>query len=311
MAHGLTSSDSMFSVREMPWHGLGVVLKKSPSGVQDALKKAGLDWKVEKVPLQLAAGRHAGQEMEGWFATVRQDTGQPLGVVSDRYEIVQNVDAFRFVDNLIGSAMHFETAGSLHAGATTWVLARVPDHITVGGDTVVEYVLFRNRHDGKGAVQVLVTAVRVVCANTLGMALDGAEVDSVYTVRHVGEVKANIAEARRVMKMTVDFGKQFAKFGNRLASQKMTERKLNKVVDELLVDRAASSKQRARDAVVHLFLEGDTIGNAPGSKWAGLNAVTEYLDYGRKVKSADSLFDRTMLDVDGLKRRAAELVIAV
>jgi Domain of unknown function (DUF932) len=153
MPTGITSSDSMFSVRQTPWHGLGAVLDQPPTTIAEAIERSGLGWRVEREPIAIDRGDAATvddwwlprrEEIPGWWANVRQDTRQVLGIVGDRYRIVQNIEAFQFVDQLIGSAMHFETAGSLHGGRRVWVLAQLPEHIEVGGDPVRPYVLLMN-----------------------------------------------------------------------------------------------------------------------------------------------------------------------
>ena len=176
MPAGITSSDSMFSVRQTPWHGLGAVLEEPPTTIAEAIERSGLGWRVEREPIALDRGDVATandwwlprcEEIPGWWANVRQDTRQVLGIVGERYRIVQNIEAFQFVDQLIGSAMHFETAGSLHGGRRVWVLAQLPEHIEVGGDPVRPYVLLMNSHDGSTAVVAASTPIRVVCQNTL------------------------------------------------------------------------------------------------------------------------------------------------
>jgi Domain of unknown function (DUF932) len=130
MSHGITNNDQMFSVREVPWHGLGVVLDEYPTSIDEALDKAGLGWKVTHGGVLVVKApewtddfgtKHPAELIpaKGFKANLREDTGDVLGIVSDEYEVVENRDAFRFLDALIGSEMHFETAGSLWgAGAS-------------------------------------------------------------------------------------------------------------------------------------------------------------------------------------------------
>lgn len=124
MSYGITTNDQMFSVREVPWHGLGVVLDEYPKSIDEALDKAGLGWKVTHgdVPVVKApewtddfGTKHPAELIpaKGFKANLREDTAEVLGIVSDEYEVVDNRDAFRFLDALIGSELHFETAGSL------------------------------------------------------------------------------------------------------------------------------------------------------------------------------------------------------
>jgi phage/plasmid-like protein (TIGR03299 family) len=153
MPAGITSTDSMFSVRKTPWHGLGAVLEQPPATIADAIQAAGLGWRVEREPIGVDRGDAATvndwweprcEEIPGYYATVRQDTRTVLGIVGERYRIVQNEEAFAFVDQLLGSRLHFETAGSLHGGRRVWVLATLPQHVEVGGDPVRPYVLLMN-----------------------------------------------------------------------------------------------------------------------------------------------------------------------
>jgi phage/plasmid-like protein (TIGR03299 family) len=158
MPAGLTSSDSMFSVREVPWHELGAVLDRAPASVAEAVEASGLGWRVELEPIAVErtllapAGNaltSAHEPISGYFATVRQDTRAVLGIVGERYRVLHNKQAFEFVDQVLGSAMRFETAGSLHGGRRVWILARLPEHVSVGGDQVDPYVLLMNSHTAR------------------------------------------------------------------------------------------------------------------------------------------------------------------
>ena len=173
MSAGLTDRDSMFSVRARPWHGLGAVLERPPASVAEAIEASGLVWNVAKQPIALAVpgGVQPGGPIEGFYATVREDTQETLGIVGERYRVVQNHEAFSFIDQLLGSAFHFETAGSLHGGRRVWVMATLPEHVQVGGDAVRPYVLLMNSHDGSTALVAATTPVRVVCQNTLNWGL--------------------------------------------------------------------------------------------------------------------------------------------
>src|SRR5262245_59081094 len=136
MAHGITEHDSLMSVRRVPWHGLGVVLDCKPRTLEEALRAAGLTWTVAKEPLH----RPDGRRVDGFNATVREDTDHVLGVVSDDYVVVQNQDCFAFLANLLGSQLIFETAGSLWGGKQVFITAELPDHVTAGGDQIRPYV---------------------------------------------------------------------------------------------------------------------------------------------------------------------------
>lgn len=316
MSHGITSTDSGFAVRKPTWHGLFPVLEKSPKSVQDALKKSGLHWTVQQRELFIPTSKTAKALVEGYKANVRSDTGDVLGVVTDDYEVVQNHQAFEFLSSLIGSDAMWECAGSVRGGRRLFVLCRIPEYLTIGGDEVRQYMLVYTSHDGSLAMTVKPTDVRTVCENTLRMAMgDGLDA---FKIRHVGDPTGQLHAARNALRLTIDYGKQFAKFGNKLASQKMTERHMRSVIEELWPagesDRSVKSAERTREAVMDLFLRGKTVGNAAGSKWSAWSAITEYDQHYRKVRGGDGQqrgerrFIRAMDDPDGVSRKSLVMI---
>jgi phage/plasmid-like protein (TIGR03299 family) len=322
MPAGITANDSMFSVRQVPWHGLGAVLDRAPATIADAIELSGLGWQVKREPIAVDRGDTATaddwweprcEEIPGYYANVRQDTRQVLGIVGERYRIVQNHEAFQFVDQLIGSAIHFETAGSLHGGRQVWVLATLPGHIEVGGDPVRSYVLLMNSHDGSTAVIAASTPVRVVCQNTLNWGL--ARARQRYSIRHTEKIREHVHQARSVLELSIDYYKQFKQTGDQLASQRFTETQLRRVLDELYPsgtgdvcsDRVRASREQTKQRIVGLFAHGDTQGNAPGSKWPAVNAIIEHGDWIRPVNARSQRFAR-VIDDRARKTRALELV---
>jgi phage/plasmid-like protein (TIGR03299 family) len=236
-----------------------------------------------------------------------------LGIVGERYRIVQNIEAFQFIDQLIGSAMHFETAGSLNGGRRVWVLARLPEHIEVGGDPVRQYVLLMNSHDGSTAVLAASTPIRVVCQNTLNWALERAR--QKYSIRHTEKIREHVHQGRRVLDLSIDYYRQFKRTGDALASEQFTETQLRRVLDELYpsgiedaaTDRTRRSREQTKQRITELFAHGDTQGNAPGTKWAGVNAIIEHADWIRPVNAGSQRFAR-VVDDGARKTRALELV---
>lgn len=161
--------ESMFYTREKPWHGLGVRVEEAPTST-DALRLAGLDWEVAQEPIFT----ETGDAIAGYKVNVRDRDRKVLGVVSDRYKIIQNKEAFAFTDTLLGRGVRYETAGSLQEGKRVWLLARLPREYIIAGERISPYLVFSNSHDGSGAVRVALTPIRVCCNNTLNLALDTA-----------------------------------------------------------------------------------------------------------------------------------------
>ena len=137
--------ETMFYTREKPWHGLGIRVAEAPSS-EEALRLAGLDWQVKQAPVYT----DTGEAIPGYKANIRDRDRRVLGVVTDRYKIIQNQEAFAFTDALLGKGVHYETAGSLQGGRRVWLLARLPKEYIISGEQVSPYLVFSNTHDGSG-----------------------------------------------------------------------------------------------------------------------------------------------------------------
>lgn len=318
--------DSMFSVREVPWHGEGVILDKPPKTIDEAIEIAGLDWEVIQRPVYAMVSEEGDEELvvepiEDYFVNVRTDTNSPLGIVTSRYTPVQNREAFSFLANVFGSEMHFETAGALMGGRRVWVMMKLPDWVEVGGDPIGQYAFISNSHDGKSSVLASMTPIRIVCQNTLGAAVriaKGRNAQRTYTLRHLGNMSQKISEARNVLDVTINYYEQFKHVGDKLALTKVGDKKALNVLEKLfpiedgMGDRAAQNREEAREAVLSIFKghgpDGDTTGNSPGTAWTLYNAIGEYADWSREIRK--SRFQRIIDDPDGLKNRGFELVVA-
>ena len=208
------SVETMMYVREKPWHGLGTQVEETPTSA-DALRLAGLDWTVEQRNIQVCGGT----KISNYKANVRSSDGKVLGVVSDRYKIVQNAEAFEFTDSLIGGEVHYETAGSLNGGKKIWLLAKLPD-TEIAGDKTEPYLCFSNTHDGSGAIRVCMTPIRVVCNNTLNLALDNAKRS--WSVRHTGDIRRKAHEARACLYLAHNYIQSLAERADRMANTTVT-----------------------------------------------------------------------------------------
>ena len=145
--------ETMFYVRETPWHGLGTNVGEALSS-KEALAAAGLDWNV----VQKKIYTEDWDCVPGFYANVRDSDNKVLGVVTHRYRIVQNREAFAFTDGLLGKGVRYETAGSLREGRKTWILARLPKQYRLADDRVLPYLVFSNSHDGSGSIKAAMEA---------------------------------------------------------------------------------------------------------------------------------------------------------
>jgi phage/plasmid-like protein (TIGR03299 family) len=195
MAHEI---ESALFVGQPAWHGLGTVVQEAPA-MSDAIVMAGLDWTVRKEQLQLADGRKVDQ-----YATIRSSDNSILGTVGPQWTPLQNADAFEWFQPLIeDGSVKLEAAGSLREGQRVWVLAKAGVADVQKNDPVEQYILLSNGHDGKLAVRVGFTTVRVVCANTLKMAHENAA-SQLVRVQHWSNVKETVADLRALMDLSTN-----------------------------------------------------------------------------------------------------------
>ena len=304
--------ESMFSVREKPWHGLGTVVMEAPSSVQ-ALKLAGLDWDVVQEDIYT----RFGGKVDGYKANLRNTDRRVLGVVSDRYKVVQNVEAFSFTDELLGAGVRYETAGSLQEGRKVWLLARLPKEYIISGEQVSPYLVFSNTHDGSGAVKVALTPVRVVCCNTLNLALDTAKRS--WSMIHTGNIRDKLQEAEDTLFMAEAYMMQLGKeFGN-LQRQKITDRQVAEYIEMLLpLEKDATAIQnknitKLREDMAHRYYDAPDLQGTGKNAYRFLNAVSDFATHAKPLRRTanhkENLFMRTM-DGNPLIDKAYQLVKA-
>ena len=246
MAHNLNiRSDgraSMIYVNQPPWHAQGVKLPKLATSAE-VMEHAGLDYTVTKQPLYTLADKKRLVEVPDHFCTIRTDTHAVLGVVGDRYSVVHNTDAFSFFDALVGEREAiYETAGVLGRGERIWLLAKLPSYIRVGkNDIVNKYLMLTNAHDGSSVIRCKLTAIRIVCNNTLSVALAGSEQE--VHVRHTPSAVDKLREAHKILGLTNQLYAQLDTIFNRMQLRKVSNKELLAYVKQLVPDNPHAQKR--------------------------------------------------------------------
>lgn len=297
--------DSMMSVRQVPWHGLGKVIEDAPDS-KEAIKIAGLDWDVTPVPIYTSNG-----QIPNHIANIRSDNDSVLGIVTERYNIVQNRDAFTFTDSLIAEGeVRYETAGSLRDGRQIWMLAKMKDEYDILGDKFDSYICFINSHDGTGAVRVLMTPIRVVCKNTLNLAIKHATRS--WSTTHVGDIAAKMSQAQKTLGLATSYMHGLNEEANKLVDVKISQNQFIEVLNELLPidsrtnERAANNILLKREGIQRAMREED-ISKFNGSAWQVINAVSDFVGHSApqrntttyrensfaRIAAGDTLFDKT------------------
>jgi phage/plasmid-like protein (TIGR03299 family) len=302
--------ESMMYVGTPPWHGIGVALNHPPTA-EIAIQAAGLAWAVETRQLYVADAPTMSpwnvhlRHTDAYRAVVRTDNHRVLGIVGRAWKPLQNTEAFRFFDPFVeAGAAEYHTAGSLKQGQRVWVLARLvgPPMEVAPSDAVERYLLLSNTHDGKTAVNVRFTPIRVVCWNTLTMA-EADDTAPFLKVIHKGNVEGTMQAVQDVVSMAHQtFAATFHQY--RFLASRQVQNIEQYVLDVLQVPEHQDPKPKAGPKIVQLFqATGDKTPSVQGSYWAAYNAVTAWVDHerGRPASRLDSAW---FGDGQQLKRRA-------
>ena len=302
--------ESMFYTREKPWHGLGVRIQEAPTS-EKALWLAGLDWQV----LQKDIYTEGRIQVPGYKANVRDSDGQVLGVVTDRYRVIQNREAFAFTDALLGKGVRYETAGSLQKGKKVWMLARLPEEYIITGERISPYLVFSNTHDGSGAVRVAVTPIRVVCNNTLNLALNTAKRS--WSMIHTGDISGKMQEAADALFRAEEYMDKLGREIEALRNSELTDQQVKEYIEILLpMEKEPTLAQgrntlRLRRDMDRRYYDAPDLQKVGSNAYRFINAVSDFATHSsplrRTANYSENLFSRTV-DGNPLIDRAYQLV---
>ncbi len=304
--------ETMFYTREKPWHGLGTMVAEAPNS-KDALRLAGLNWKVLQEPVYT----ENKELIQGYKAYVRDTDRKVLGVVTDRYKVIQNEEAFAFTDTLLGEGVRYETAGSLQEGRRVWMLARLPREFIIGGERISPYMVFSNTHDGSGAVKTALTPIRVVCNNTLNLALRTAKRS--WSMIHTGDISGKIEEAKNTLLLADEYMTALGQEFENLRKIKLSEKQVLDYIKILLpmeenyslLQKRGVEKLRA-DMKMRYF-DAPDLKDVGNNGYRFVNAVSDFATHStprRKTANyKENIFARTA-DGNPMIDRAYQLVKA-
>jgi len=306
-------------VRERPWHGKGTFVDKAMTSAE-AIQLAGLDFKVEKFPVYTKVGKKE-HHFEDKFSTVRTDTEDILGLVGGRYQPVQNTEAFDFFDTIVGKgAAIFETAGALGKGETIFITAKLPKHIKLvkdGKEDVIEQYLFlKNSHDGSSAIVCDFTPIRVVCNNTLNMALAGKTANRIY-IKHTSTAVERLKEAHRVMGMIDTVSGYINDVFKKMSTTKLNDTQLKEYIaavmspQEKMISIGDWEKHYSKKLVnltdeIFDYAKGNATQLLPttaGTVFGAYNAITGYYQNMKSYDDADEKMWSMIMSDNGTARK--------
>ena len=318
MAHLI---NTMAYVGEAPWHQLGNQLATGQS-IEVWTEQAGMNWRIEEAPVRYFSDAEQHQRhhtFEGHKVLYRSDTKAPLSVVGEKYKVVQPQEVMEFYRDLTEvSGYELETAGVLKEGKKLWALARTGQQATLrGGDTVRGYLLLATSCDGTLATIATPTTVRVVCNNTLSVALKGAE--SGIKVPHSTAFDAQAVKKR--LGIAVGHWDSFMYEMKQLSERKVKSKEVERFFERVFSygsPDAKDSTMRNERAIkrAHELFDGHGRGAdltaAKGTAWGLLNAVTEYVDHERRAKSPDHRIDSSWFGLGStIKQNALDEAMAL
>jgi phage/plasmid-like protein (TIGR03299 family) len=297
MAHELATAGDMAYVGETPWHGLGNALPQNQP-IEVWQEAAGMDFEIKETEVLYSVsgtGVHLKTNPEN-KVLFRSDTYSPLSVVSKRYKVVQPRQVLEFYRDLVSAGgFELETAGILKGGKKLWALARTGQETVLrGGDTVKAYLLLATSCDGTLCTTAQFTSVRVVCNNTLNMAVG----DRTGAVKVPHSTQFDPEAVKRELGLGLSAWDVFMTSIKGLADRKVHKFEamnyLVKVLGNPNVPLADQPNQTALNQVYALFSgggKGSDLDSASGTSWGLLNAVTEYVDHERRARSQDNRLD--------------------
>jgi phage/plasmid-like protein (TIGR03299 family) len=316
--------ESMFSVRQMPWHQEGAVLADYPGTWTEARALAGLDW--DPITSEVYActdispdGTEVYEQVEGWKAISRSDTGAVLSINRDSYTVIDHGEVGEIIEAVLAQPnVKWETAGVLDGGRAVWCLALLDEPITLRGDDspTLPYLAITNRHDGTAACALRATAVRIVCANTFRAAeLEGERTGATFSFIHRSSWKTRIEEARKAVTGARAEMHRYQELARELLGITITPKQRELFITEfipmppagLVTDRVARNVDEARQALRMIF-ESTTTEQVAHTAYGLVQAAGEYLDHVRAARSWETRLNRTLIRPEPLKHRALSLI---
>jgi phage/plasmid-like protein (TIGR03299 family) len=303
MAHALEEKDGQvaFALRGEPaWHGLANVLFDKDEHIKTStmLDSAKLsNWNIQLEELVTPTDYRTHRSSYYVTRTNPFDNGTDiLGVVGERYQIVQNEQLFEFGDNLLDGGASWESAGSIKHGTIVFGSLVIPKEFTLdaqgANDKTTTYLMVHTSHDGSVAVQASITPVRVVCQNTLNLALGSTKQS--FKLRHTASIDGRIAVAREALGLTFKYMDDFEKEAKALFETSVNDKQFNDIITAIYPKPEADKKMSVKkwenkiDLINDIYFKSPTQENIKGNAWGVLNALTERLDYFRAERKGNT-----------------------
>jgi phage/plasmid-like protein (TIGR03299 family) len=289
--------ETMFSAKETPWHKLGTVTPDVLTA-KEAITTAGLDWTVSKRDLLTFDDEfNYSLKVPNYYSITRDTDNKVLGVVGNRYTPVQNHEAFAFLDNIVDSDdAKYETAGSLNDGTDVFILVNMESLFgnLTDSDEIMPYMLLSNNHTGRYSLKLTMTPIRVVCQNTLRMALSQRNVQQQVSLRHTSSIHGKEYNVRNVLQIAENYFTNFNHEVEMLIQQTVLDTQFDEIIYAMFPQpKAQDAKSNAslvrmenrREDIVDKIYDNYKNEKHTGSAWGVINAVNSYELWQKKTKA--------------------------
>jgi phage/plasmid-like protein (TIGR03299 family) len=306
MAHELEMQNgvaSFASFREPAWHGLGTVFTEEKN-TNEMLVAANLhNWNVRLEELEIPSTLTSDKNYQYVVRTNPTDKTQTdvLGIVGERYVPLQNEDLFSFGDNILDGGGRWETAGSLKGGRVVFGSLALERETVLDpngvADKIKTYLLINTSHDGSVAIQASITPVRVVCANTLNVALNRTKkkdgVKQSFKIRHTQTAQGKVAVARQALGMANSYMDEFDKMAHAMISKEISAQQFNDIILAAYPKpdkdtKGAVKKWENKVDLINDIYTGEFNGMIANTAWGAFNALTERLDWYRSARGGNN-----------------------
>lgn len=279
-------------VRQLPWENIGSIVENGTNKtVREILEDHGLDWNVtSKKTYFYNSITKKNEAIPNLRVNVRDSDQRILGTVSDKYSILQNREAFDFVNSITKFNMELLKVGELNYGAKVWMVGKFAD-TSILGDTISPYIVFMNSHDGSESVKACFTPVRVVCSNAMSFAMRSSYRS--WSARHIGDLDDKMSAAHDIFDQYTSYIDDLKETAETFSKIKVSEDEFINVLDLLYPskegysDRKIRNQQFSRDQIIRAYNEEDLF-NHKGTAWGVLQAVADvatHYQYARDIKN--------------------------
>lgn len=262
------------TTRTATWTNIGSNIRKA-STVQEALELSGLNYTVEKVPVYL----DNGLQVPGAFCTKREDSDITYGVVGSQFEIVQNIEGFDFINNMIPEGLKFLKAGENKK--FIYIIAQLPS-IDVLGDEVAPHIIFQNSHSGSTTLKATIAPLRIVCENQFNMTFKKA--NNKISLRHTKSIKGRLHTAQEVLIQSSEYLSEFQKSALLMAQKKVSKSQVDDLMDKIFYIKEEFTPtqvrrvEEKRDRFLQAYQAEDNQ-NFIGTQWGLVNAYTDFVTH--------------------------------